>query len=64
MVMGKDRIGQIVKVAITSLALIGLPFTLALMQAASPDPAGLTPDASDAMRSADLAHALVAFRVV
>src|SRR5262249_55662053 len=64
MVVREDRIGQIVKVAITSLAVIALPFTLALVHPASPDTVGLTPDASDALRPADLAHALVAFRVV
>jgi hypothetical protein len=64
MVMREDRIGQVVKVAITSFAVIALPFTLTLMHAASPDLVGLTPDASDTVRPADLAHALVAFRIV
>ncbi len=64
MVVREDRIGQIVKVAVTSLAVIALPFTLALMRPASPDLVGLAPDASDAVRPTDLAHALVAFRVV
>ncbi len=31
MVAGEDRIGQIVKIAVTSFAVIALPFTLALM---------------------------------
>jgi hypothetical protein len=31
MVMGEDRIGQIVKIAVASLAVIALPFTLALV---------------------------------
>jgi hypothetical protein len=64
MVVREDRIGQIVKVAIISLAMIALPFTLTLAQPAASDLVGLTPDASDAIRPADLAHALVAFRVV
>src|SRR5262249_46742718 len=64
MVMREDRIGQIVKIAVTSLAVIALPFTLALVQPTSPGSVGLTPDASDAIRPAYLAHTLVAFRVV
>jgi hypothetical protein len=57
MVMREDRIGQVAKVAITSLAVIALPFTLALMQLASSDLVGLTPDASDA-HSHSISHRL------
>ena len=44
--------------------MIALPFTLALVQTATSDSFGFTPDASDAIRLADLTHTLVAFRVV
>jgi hypothetical protein len=62
--MGEDRIGQIVKIAFASLAVIALPFTLALVQSGPLDLVGLTPDASDTIRPAYLAHALIALRVV
>ena len=57
--MGEDRIGQIIKIAFASLAVIAL----ALAQSAPLDLFGLMPDAPDTIRPAHLAHALIALRV-
>ena len=64
MVIGEDRISQIIKIAVASLAVIAFPFMLALVQPATSDLVGLTQDASDALRPAYLAHALIELRVV
>jgi hypothetical protein len=64
MVMSEDRIGQVVEIAVAGLAVIALSLPLSLMEAAPPNLVGLTPDAADALRPAELAHALITFRVV
>lgn len=64
MVMRKERIGQIIKITVTSLAVIALPFTLALVQSAPFNLVGLTPDAADTIRPTYLTDTLIAFRVV
>jgi len=62
--MGEDHIGQIVKIAFTSLAVIALAFTVALVQSAPLYLVGLTPSVSNIVRQVYFAHPLIALRVI
>ena len=62
--MGKDRVGQIIKISVAGFATITLAFVLALMKPTTFDLVRLAPDAADAFRPPQLADALVALGVV
>ena len=62
--VGEDRVGQIIAVPLTGIAMIPLPFALPLMPPATFDVIRFTPDTSDTIRPAQLPDALLAFCIV
>jgi hypothetical protein len=61
---GEDGVGQVIKVFVTSFAVIALPFLLALMHPATADVLGLTPNALDAFGPTHLPDTSVALCIV
>ncbi len=64
MVIGENRIGQIVEASSAGFTMIALPLVLALRQAALLDLVGFAPNTSDAFGLAELAHTFIVLRVV
>ena len=64
MMMGEDRVGQIIKVFITGFAMVALPFLLTLMPPATANVLGLAPDTFDTLGPTHLPDTLVALCIV